>query len=213
MSLNFDVQAQLSGMDRSVAFLDREGQPAAAVILSRVIDATLLDVWGAVTSASRIPLWFMPVSGELRHGGRFQLEGNAGGTIETCDYLNHIGLTWEFGGDTSWVDIRFTHARGNRARLTLTHTSLLSEFWDTYGPGATGVGWEMGFLGLALYTSDPDFERPDPEEFAYSADGKALLIGSNNAWGQAAIAAGTDVDKAHAAAAQTTAFYTGEPAS
>ena len=208
--MNIDVETQLAALDRSVSFLDRDGEPAAAVTLSRVFDATLLGVWGAVTRANRIPLWFVPISGELRHGGRFQLEGNAGGMIETCDYLNHIGITWEFGDDTSWVDIRFTHARGNRARLTLTHTSILSEFWDTYGPGAAGVGWEMGFLGLALYTSDPDFERPDPEEFAFSADGKTMLTGSSNEWAQAAIVAGTDVDKAHAAAAQTTAFYTGE---
>ena len=210
--MNFDIQAHLNAVGRSVSFLDRDGQPSAEVIISRVFDTTLLDLWDAVTSASRIPLWAMPIKGELKLGGRYQLEGNAGGTIETCDYLNHIGLTWVFGEDTSWVDIRFTHARGDRARLTLTHTSILSDFWETYGPGATGVGWEMGFLGLALYTSDPNFEKPDPEEFAFSPDGKAMLTGSSNAWGQAAIAAGTDADKAQAAANQTTAFYTGEAA-
>ena len=210
--MKIDVETQLTAIDRSVSFLERDGQSAAAVTLSRVIDATLLDVWGAVTSASRVPLWFLPISGELRHGGRFQLEGNAGGVIETCDYLNHIGLTWEFGDDTSWVDIRLTHARGDRARLTLTHTSILSEFWDTYGRGdRRRVG--DGLSRARPYTSDPDFERPDPEEFAYSADGKAMLTGSSNAWGQAAIVAGTDADKAHAAAAQTTAFYTGEAVS
>ncbi len=210
--MNFDVQSQLNAIDRSVSFLDRDGQPAAEVILSRVFDTTLLDLWDAITSARRIPLWAMPITGELRHGGEYQLEDNASGTIVTCDYLNHIGLSWEFGGDTSWVDFRFTHARGDRARLTVTHTAILSDFWDTYGPGATGVGWEMGFLGLALYTSDPNFVRPDPEEFAFSPDGKAMLTGSSHAWAQAAIAAGTEPDKAQAAANQTTAFYTGEAA-
>ena len=208
--MDFEVQAQLNAIDRSVSFLDREGQPAAAITLSREFDTTLLDLWGAVTSASRIPLWAMPIAGELALGGKYQLEGNAGGTIESCDYLNHIGLTWEFGEDTSWVDFRFTHARGNRARLSVTHTAMLSDFWDTYGPGAAGVGWEMAFLGLALYTSDPNFVRPDPEEFAFSPDGKSMLTGSSNAWGQAAIAAGTDPEKAQAATNQTTAFYTGE---
>ena len=208
--MNFDVQDHLTAIDREVTFLDRDGQPAAEVILSRIFDTTLLDLWDAVTSARRIPLWFLPITGELGLGGKYQLEGNAGGTIETCDYLNHIGLTWKFGEDVSWVYIRFTHARGDRARLTLTHTSILSDFWDTYGPGATGVGWEMCFLGLALYTSDPDFEKPDPEEFAYSEDGKAMLTSSSEAWAQASITAGTDSDKAIAAAAQTTAFYTGE---
>ena len=52
--MDFEVQAQLSAIDRSVSFLDREGQPAAAITLSREFDTTLLDLWGAVTSASRI---------------------------------------------------------------------------------------------------------------------------------------------------------------
>ena len=64
--MDFEVQAQLNAIDRSVSFLDREGQPAAAITLSREFDTTLLDLWGAVTSASRIPLWAMPISGELR---------------------------------------------------------------------------------------------------------------------------------------------------
>ena len=208
--MNIDVQTHLNATDRSVSFIDRDDQPASEVTLSRVFDTTMLDLWDAVTSARRISLWAMPITGELKLGGRYQLEGNAGGTIETCEYLNHIGLTWEFGEDTSWVDFRFTHARGDRARLSLTHTAILSDFWDTYGPGAAGVGWEMAFLGLAMYTSDPNFEKPDPEEFAFSPDGKAMLTGSSNAWGQAAIAAGTDPEKAQAAAIQTTAFYTGE---
>ena len=24
-------------------------------------------------------------------------------------------------------------------------------FWSRYGPGATGTGWELGFLGLTSY--------------------------------------------------------------
>ena len=42
-------------------------------------------LWDACTNAERIPRWFLPVSGDLRLGGRYQLEGNAGGTIERCD--------------------------------------------------------------------------------------------------------------------------------
>ena len=56
----------------------------------------------AVTSAERIPRWFLPVSGRLELGGRYQLEGNAGGTIRRCERPSHLGLTWELGGDVSW---------------------------------------------------------------------------------------------------------------
>ena len=42
-------------------------------------------------------------------------------------------------------------------------------------------------------------------------EGKPLHTGSSEAWGQAAIAVGTDPEVARAAARRTTAFYTGEP--
>ena len=41
-------------------------------------------MWDAVTSAERIPRWFLPISGDLRLGGRYQLEGNAGGEVLEC---------------------------------------------------------------------------------------------------------------------------------
>ena len=62
----------------------RRARPARSPI-SAVYDTTLDDLWDACTNAERIPRWFLPVSGELRDGGRYQLEGNAGGTIERCD--------------------------------------------------------------------------------------------------------------------------------
>ena len=100
--------------------------------------------------------------------------------------------------------------RGCQTRLTLTHTSHLSPHWNTYGPGATGVGWEMAFLGLSLYISAPNFKKPEPEEFAFSPEGIAFITGSSNAWAKAAIDADTDPEKAQTAADRTTAFYTGQ---
>ena len=96
-------------------------------------------------------------------------------------------------------------------RLSLTHTARLSPHWDTYGPGAVGVGWEMGFLGLAFYIADPDIPDPDIVEFATSSDGRTFIAGSSDGWAHAAVAAGTDAEVADAAARRTTAFYTGEP--
>ena len=68
----------------------------------------------------------------------------------------------------------------------------------------------MGLLGLDMHLADPNQPKPDPMEFAMSSDGKALLTGSSQAWGEAAIAAGANPDLARAAAARTIAFYTGE---
>ena len=209
--MNFNVKENLDAVERSVSSLERDGQLAHAVILSRGYATTVQDLWDAVTNADRIPGWFLPITGKLELGGRFQLEGNAGGSITACQPPSHYAITWEFGGDVSWVDVRVADDGGGQARLTVTHTFHHSGHWETYGPGATGVGFEMGLLGLYMHLTDPDQPKPDPMEFAMSADGKALLTGSSQAWGDADLAAGTDPALARAAAARTAAFYTGEP--
>ena len=208
--------ADLSGahpsIERTVSLLERDGQAASTITLARSFATTGADLWDAVTNGERIPRWFLPISGELRLGGRYQLEGNAGGVITACEPQAHFAVTWEFGGDMSWVEVGVSDDGAGRARLTLSHIAHLSEHWDEYGPGAAGVGWEMGVLGLAIHIAEPDAPMPDEEAFATSPAGKAFITGSSEAWGHAAVAAGTDPGAADAAARRTTAFYTGEPA-
>ena len=208
--MGFNVEAHLGAVARSVSSPERKGQPARAVTLVRGYPTTLEDLWDAVTNRERIPRWFLPISGELEPGGRYRLEGNAGGVIGACERLSHIALTWEFARDVSWVEVRFADAGTGRSRLSLTHTADLSEHWDEYGPGATGVGWELGLLGLSLYLAKPTDPKLDEAAFAISPAGRAFITGSSERWGRAAVAAGADPRAARAAARRTTAFYTGE---
>ena len=208
--MDFDVESHLASMTRSVSWLERDAKPASAVKLSRSYASTLEDLWDAVTNRARIPRWFMPITGRLERGGRYQLEGNAGGVITACTPTSHLALTWEFGEDLSWVEVHLSGEGGNQSQLTLTHTAQLSEHWDTYGPGAVGVGWEMGLMGLAIYLAQPDEPKMDEMAFAMSPQGRALIAGSSEGWEQAAMAAGADPEHARAAAQRTTAFYTGE---
>ncbi len=210
--MRFDANVHLNAVERTVSYLERDGNPASDVTLSRSYATAVENLWDAVTNAERIPRFFTGISGNLELGGRFQLEGNASGSIIECEPLSHYAVTWEFAGDVSWVAVRLAGAGAGGARLTLTHTARLSPFWDQYGPGAAGVGWEMGFLGLAFHLAQPDAPRPDETAFATSPDGRAFIIGSSEGWAQAAIESGTDADSAHAAARQTSAFYTGESA-
>ena len=210
--MEFDFEYHLEAVERSVSSLERDGRPARAVTLSRGYATSVEDLWDAVTNPGRIPRWFLPVSGELEPGGRYQLEGNAGGLITVCEPPSNLALTWEFGEDLSWVEAGFSYDGADLARLTLTHTAHLSEHWDEFGPGAVGVGWELGLLGLALHLAQPAAPKPDEAAFAASPEGMAFITGSSEAWGQAAVAAGADLNAARAAARRTTAFYTGESA-
>ncbi len=210
--MSFDVEGHLAAVERAVSALERDRRPACSVTLARHFDTSPDDLWDAVTNSERIPRWFLPITGELEPGGRFQLEGNAGGVITACEQRSYFAVTWEFAGDTSWVEGRCAADTEGGARLELTHTMLHSPHWDQYGPGATGIAWELGQLGLALHLTEPDAPRLDEEAFAASPEGKALIRGSAEAWGEAGIAAGEDPTAARTAAQRTAAFYTGESA-
>ena len=208
--MNFDIERHLGAVERSVSSLERAGKAARAVVLARHYDTTIDDLWDALTNGERIPRWFLPISGDLKAGGRFQFEGNAGGEITQCKRPTHLAVTWEFGGDTSWVEIQLSKIGDGNSGLTLTHTAHVSDFWTEYGPGAVGVGWELGLFGLALHFAQPDAPKMDESAFSTSPEGRAMATGSSEGWGQASIAAGTDPEEALEAVKRTTAFYTGE---
>ncbi len=209
--MRFDAESYLGAVERSVSPLERDGRPASAVMLSRSYATPVANLWDAITNTERIPHWFLPISGDLEQGGRYHLEGNASGVISACEPLSHLALTWEFGEDVNWVEVHLSDEGSSRVRATLTHTVYHSEHWETYGPGAVGVGWEMGLLGLDMHLSQPDEPKPDDADFATSPDGRAFIKSSSAAWEQAWVKAGTDAADARAAARRTTAFYTGEP--
>jgi uncharacterized protein YndB with AHSA1/START domain len=210
-----DVQAQLGAVSRSVETAEVDGRPATRQSLSQVYASPLEDVWDAVTSPARIARWFLPISGELRLGGRYQTEGNAGGEILECEPGSHFRATWEFGGGVSWITVRLT-PEGERSRFTLEHVALDSavppEMAAMFGPGATGVGWDGGLLGLSLHLASPESAMTPAEGAAWatSDEGKAFYRGAADAWAEASLAVGTDLDVARRQADATYGFYTGQ---
>jgi len=206
-----DIPDLIGAVTRHITTREYRGKPARVLVATRDYDTTIDDLWDAIKTPERLARWFAPVSGDLRLGGRYQLEGNAGGDIAACEPPNHLALTWEFGGEVSWVEVRLEEA-GEGTALTLEHIADVPEaFWTEYGPGATGVGWELGFLGLKQHIDkDPGAIGPDQAEaWAASPEGKAFAGACSDAWGEAAIAAGADPDAARAAAKRTTSFYAG----
>jgi len=202
----------LGAVTREVKTVDRDGKPATAVIAIRSYDTDIDDLWNAVTTADRIQRWFMPVEGDLQLGGRFQLIGNAAGSIIGCEPPKRLSVTWEYAGEVSWVDVTLQPETGERTRLILEHTAHVpKEFWEQFGPGAVGVGWDLGLLGLALHI-DTGASNPPEESVAWMAsdDGKAYVRGSGDDWCRAVIANGADPAWAKEAAERTRKFYTGD---
>jgi uncharacterized protein YndB with AHSA1/START domain len=185
---------------------------ARVVTISQTYRAALDDVWDACTSPERIPRWFLPISGELRLGGRYQLEGNAGGTVERCEPPHSFAATWEYGGEVSWIEVRLTAESDDRTRFELEHVAHVDDQrWAEFGPGAVGVGWDMGVMGLALHLSSGAAVAAEGAAWMASEEGRQFATLSSERWCAASIAAGTAEADAQAAAQRTTAAYTAFP--
>jgi uncharacterized protein YndB with AHSA1/START domain len=209
-----DVTHQISAVDRRVGTRVLAAGEARTVEISQVYDATVDEVWDACTNAERIPRWFLPVSGDLKEGGHYKLEGNAEGTIERCDPPHGFDATWEFGGQVSWIEVRFSAEGDARTRLALSHIAHVDDgLWAQFGPGAVGIGWDLALIGLALHLGSG--ASVDPAEVAAwnaSDEGRLFTRRSGEAWRDAHLASGIDpADAAEAAAARTIAAYTESP--
>ena len=208
-----EVSTEINATDRQVETRAVEAGEARAVILARTYLTDLEDLWDACTNPDRIPRWFLPVSGDLQVGGTFHLEGNASGTIERCEPPTGFRATWESGGAISWIEVRLTAVDEERTRLELEHLALANDdTWARFGPGAVGIGWELGLGGLGRHVGGED--RLDPaaaQAWAVSEEGRRFVTESSEHWRETAVAAGTDPATARDWAARTTAFYTGAP--
>lgn len=194
---------------REIRTAERGGAPTKVAVARRTYDAERTDVWDALTDPERIPRWFLPVTGELHEGGRYQLEGNAGGVVETCRAPEHFAVTWEFGGQVSWLHVNLSESDG-ATTLELVHEAHVDpDMWAQYGPGATGVGWDLSLMGLGLHlTSGAALDPAAVEAWTISPEGVEFVSHASTGWADAAIEAGDDPEQAREAAGRSLAFYT-----
>jgi uncharacterized protein YndB with AHSA1/START domain len=207
-----DLLNELKAVERAVGsrpVSPDDAREARTIVLSRRYDAPIDDVWDAVTDPERISRWFLPVTGDLKLGGRYQTEGNAGGVIKVCEPPRRLGVTWEMGetkeSDFSEVELRLSEVDGG-TEFTLEHVAVVDpNFWNQFGPGAVGVGWDLALLGLGAYLRGESFGNP--EEFEKSPESRAFTTASCEAWEGAAVAGGIPADEARSMTVNTTAFY------
>lgn len=194
----------VNAVQRQVGGRVLEAGEARTVTIIRTYDAPCEDVWDACTNRERLPRWFLPVSGDLEVGGRYQLQDNAAGTVDRCDPPASSAATWEMGDLVSWIELRLSAEAADRTRLELEHIMLVDDggHWEQFGPGATGVGWDLGLMGLAIHlASGRSVDENAAQAWSASDEGRRFMTLSSERWCEAGIAAGAEKASAQAAAA------------
>ena len=182
-----EIVDELNAIHRRV----QAGADTVGVLLRRSYPATPDEVWDAVADPERLRRWFLPVTGELKVGGSFQLEGNAGGEILECEPPRRFSVT--FGGPESFVEVQLTEAEPKadpeRTTLQLTHTVPIAMAGSGAGALFVGPGWDGVLLALGLYFAgeapdDPVAAASSPEVIEFSRQ-------SVQAWVEAVERSGT----------------------
>jgi uncharacterized protein YndB with AHSA1/START domain len=200
-----EIVDQINELHREVRDGRLDWGEARTVLLRRSYRAEVDDVWDALTSPERIPRWIRPVSGDLRLGGTYQLEGNAGGEILRCEPPRLLRVSWVFGDmPASEVEVRLTGA-GETTEFELAHTVPADDHWAKFGPGAVGVGWDLTLLGLELHLRGGELD--EPEAWLTSPEAAEFMTRSSSLWGAAHEQSGATAEEAAAAAASAAAFY------
>jgi uncharacterized protein YndB with AHSA1/START domain len=195
-----DIASQLSAIHRQVerqSPADGSGE-RVSVLMRRNYGAPIGDVWDAVTQPDRIKRWFMPISGDPRPGGAFQLEGNAGGEILTCEPPRLLKVT--FGGPASLVEVRLTAYGDDDTMLELEHTVPIEMAQSGAGALYVGPGWDGALMGLGLFLRGE--VAGDPVAAASSLEVQRFSEQSVEAWAEVVKGSGTATAEQLAAATQ-----------
>ncbi|MEO0973743.1 MAG: SRPBCC domain-containing protein [Pseudomonadota bacterium] len=178
---------------------------ACTVVLRRPYDFPVEAVWRACTTPAHLEAWFLPISGTLAPGGRYQFEGNAGGEILNCEAPQCLRVSWLYADHPDQEVSLHLAPQASGSVFELRHwtpraTSALEL------PFAVGPGWDSSLVALGAYLGGQLPERSWWE----SPGGVALIERSARAWQRVLVARElASPDAAERAADQAIAFYTG----
>ena len=145
------------------------------MLIRRSYDAQIEDVWQACTDPERMNRWFLPVTGDLRPGGTYQLQGNAGGRIVHCEPPRLLAVTWEYPDHpTGEVRLRLAPGAAGETVLELEHAIPTDDF-PTEAHGV-GPGWEPALYALDLHLRGKLPERDATEWRAGKPPAEALEL-------------------------------------
>ncbi|WP_246083365.1 SRPBCC domain-containing protein [Nonomuraea diastatica] len=187
-----DVLDELAAAHRATGKGSVPAGDAYTIAVRRRYEAQIDDVWDAVTSPERLHRWLKPVTGDLRLGGKFELDGGEHGEILRCEPPRLLRVSWLYGPDadawpgTSEVEVRLVPGPTGDTDFELIHAAVVGEpLFPAYGPGAGGVGWDLALLALARLlaggeTADHKGFRSRPK--GASSSGAAPRPGDRLTW-------------------------------
>jgi uncharacterized protein YndB with AHSA1/START domain len=181
------IAHQLQAIQREVRHCAVASGEGIGVLVRREYAAPIGECWLALTDPERLKRWFLPVGGELRVGGTFQTEGNAGGEILRCEAPRLLRVTW--GGETSVVELRLVPVSDTATVIELDHTVPIEIAGGGAGALFVGPGWDGALMALGLYLGGEI--SADPAAAAASPEAQEFSRRSAHAWAAAIEASGT----------------------
>ena len=127
---------------------------ARVAVFARTYETTIEDLWDACTNPERLRRWYVPVTGDLRIGGRFEQVNMGSGTILVCDAPQLLKLS--LGGGADEIELRLSSGPSDETTtLELQHATTL----DTHEIGGQaydaifcmGGGYYPRLLALDLH--------------------------------------------------------------
>jgi uncharacterized protein YndB with AHSA1/START domain len=198
-----DIASEIEAINRSIGHRTIANGDGRSVVLRRTYDAPVEDVWDACSDPDRLKRWFLPVSGDLRLGGRFQIEGNACGEILRCEPPRLLAVSWVYGDNPAdEVELRLAPGSDGTTVLELEHASSPG---TADGLAGVGVGWELAVFSLSAHLAG---QTIDPTGLEQTPEYRRFVVLSSTAWGAALEAGGmATAAEATAVAERTAAFY------
>ncbi|GAB3974249.1 hypothetical protein GCM10029978_055370 [Actinoallomurus acanthiterrae] len=197
-----DITGQINATHREIGTRSTPTGEARSVVLRRTYDAPIEDVWEACSEADRLERWFFPVSGTLRQGGTYQIEGIARGDILRCERPTLISVTWVYEDNPATeVTVRLSSGGDGTTELEFEH--LVGGAGMDPGMLAdalvgVGVGWDGALLSLDMFVRGQAIE--DHKAWQESDENKEFVAQASAAWGvtvkEAGVASGGNVSDA-----------------